>query len=466
MIEENRNVEVVVIGAGITGLTTAFLLHERGVAVQVLEQQEEAGGQMRTHRDRGYTYESGPNTGVLSCPEIVELLQRLEPDCRVEVAQASAKNRLIWKNKSFHRLPSGLLSAIKTPLFTWKDKIGILLEPWRKRGNDINESVGELTRRRLGQSFLDYAIDPFLSGIYAGNPMTLTTRFAFPKLYNLEQEYGSFIRGAIGKRRIPKTAREKLATKEVFSIKGGFTALVTTLANKIGKESLSLGAKNTVISPAPDGWQVTFEQNGQSRSISCRQVITTVGAYELPGLLPFISENDMRGINNLRYAPVVQAVIGVPRSKDELLHAFGGLIPSKEKEDVLGILFPSECFVDRAPQGKALYSFFIGGVRREDLFRLSDEALRTLIARSVHKLLKYPPETEIEILGLFRHEKAIPQYEQNTGERIAAIKKVEKEYPGLFIGGNLIDGVGISDRVKQATRLAANVHVYAAVSAE
>lgn len=217
-MDKNINVDVVVIGAGVTGLTTAFLLIKKGLKVLLLEKNSRVGGQMETIREDGFVFETGPNTGVVSNAEVVELFQMLQSRCSLEVARKEAKVRLIWKDGAFHALPSGLSSAVTTPLFTWNDKIRILFEPFRKKGNNPFESIGDLTRRRLGKSFLDYAIDPFISGIYAGDPGKLVTRFALPKLYNLEQNYGSFIRGAIKKGSEPKSERDKLATKEVFSV--------------------------------------------------------------------------------------------------------------------------------------------------------------------------------------------------------------------------------------------------------
>ena len=122
------------------------------------------------------------------------------------------------------------MSAITTPLFRLSDKFRILGEPWRKRGTDPDEPVGALAQRRLGKSFYEYAVDPFVSGVYAGDPMKLTTRYALPKLYNLEANYGSFIRGAMAKAKEPKTDRDRLATKKVFSAVGGLSQMVDAMA--------------------------------------------------------------------------------------------------------------------------------------------------------------------------------------------------------------------------------------------
>jgi oxygen-dependent protoporphyrinogen oxidase len=241
--------EIIIIGAGLTGLTTGFWLTRAGKDIQIIEQQNRIGGQIQTFQENGFIYESGPNTGVVSNPEVAELFEALSPACSLETAREESKRRLIWKGNRFHALPSGLSSAITTPLFSLYDKFRILGEPFRVKGNNPNESVGELTVRRLGKSFLNYAVDPFLSGVYAGDPMQLTTRYALPKLYNLEQEYGSFIRGSIAKAKLPKTERDRLATKKVFSAQGGLSQLTHAMAEAIGNDHITLSASDVTIQP-------------------------------------------------------------------------------------------------------------------------------------------------------------------------------------------------------------------------
>ena len=443
--------DIVVIGAGLTGLSTAFNLRQKGRDVLVLEKENRIGGQIRTHREDGFTFESGPNTGVVSFPEVTELFQNLEGRCEMETARESSKRRLIWKGNKFHALPSGPLSAITTPLFTLSDKFRILGEPWRKKGTDPDEPVGSLAQRRLGRSFYEYAVDPFVSGVYAGDPMKLTTRYALPKLYNLEARYGSFIRGAMAKAKEPKTDRDRLVTKKVFSAKGGLEHLVEALAEDV---DIMLNARDIRINPESKGWwRVTFD-NG-AHEVRCRHVITTVGAYELPQMLPFVPDHDLRPISQLYYAPIIQVCVGIRHASGLVYPAFGGLVPSKEQQRVLGILFPSECFVERAPEGGALYSYFMGGSRHADYLSKSDEEIRAIVLDAFHSMLKYPIGVEPDMIRIFRHEHAIPQYGVDSGARFEAVDRLQQQYPGLILAGNLRDGIGMGNRIHQGAEIAA-----------
>lgn len=442
---------MVVVGAGLTGLTTAFYLARKKKDVEVVERQNRIGGQIRTFREDGFVFESGPNTGVIACPEVAELFSDLAGDCELETAREAAKQRLIWKGDRFHALPSGIVSAVRTPLFSLKDKLRVLGEPFRAKGNDPDETVGMLAQRRLGKSFVDYAVDPFLSGIYAGDPMKLVTRFALPKLYRLEQEYGSFIKGAVAKRRVPQSDRDKRATKQVFSTRGGLSRLVEALAEGIGAERLSTGAKEVFVSPCDGYWKVRFtDPAGEMREIHAAQVITTTGAYTLPGLLPFIDKELMRKIACLQYASVIQVSVGLHHTGGYEYAAFGGLIPSCENKPLLGILFPSACFENRAPDGGSLLSCFIGGAYHPEYLAKSDDEIKALAVEALHTMLQYPREAIPEMLHVFRHEKAIPQYDAGSGERLAAIDRLQKQYPGLILGGSIRDGIGMADRIRQA----------------
>ena len=303
----------------------------------------------------------------------------------------------------------------------------------------------------MGKSFLDYAVDPFISGIYAGDPNKLIPKYALPKLYNLEQTYGSFIRGAIQKKKEPKTDRDRKATKEVFSAFNGLQHLTDTVAKNIGFENIQLGAHNTTIEPHEGGFKISWSTETETFVVTSKKVITTVPAPSIEKLLPFIDNNLTKPITDLTYAKVVQVVLGFKEWDGRELNAFGGLIPKLEQRKVLGILFPSSIFKNRAPESGALLSVFMGGMRHPDIIEQSDEHLLTLAKNTVNETLK--ANNEPALAHVFRYKHAIPQYTETTPERIKAIESIELKYPGLILAGNIRDGIGMADRVKQAVDL-------------
>lgn len=453
---QTKQADVTIIGAGLTGLTTAFYLSRAGLKTLVVEKAPRTGGVINTEKKQGFVFETGPNTGVIATPELVELFDILKDNIQVEIANPKARFRWIWKNRTWHTLPSGPISAIKTPLFTGRDKWRILAEPLRKKGTDKNETVAAMVRRRLGESYLQYAVDPFISGIYAGNPEQLVTRFALPKLFQLEQKYGSFIGGSFKNRKKTKTPLEKRVSREIFSIHGGLSNLTHALTLRTGTDNIFTHCTNVKITAQQNSYNTTFtNQQDQQYTISSPIVVSTIGGTGLSGLLPFINDNQMKQLSNTRYAKVVQVVACYKNWEGIPVNAFGGLMPSTEKRNCLGILFTSSIFKQRAPENGAILSVFMGGIRHPEIFQMNDYDLEQLALNEINTTLK--SSTTPDIIEIHRYAHAIPQYDINTEIRLQAIQQVQQQHPGLYIAGNLRDGIGMADRVKQGTLIAREI---------
>lgn len=449
--------DVVIIGAGLTGLTLAYYLIKAGKKVILIEQNNRTGGVINSVTEQGFTYEQGPSTGVLSSPEIVELFEELSANCTLETAnKQAAGKRYIWKNKQWEALPSGLLAAIKTPLFTWSDKFRILAEPFRPKGGYPDESIAELVVRRLGKSYLNYAVDPFISGVYAGDPSKLITRHALPKLYALEAEHGGFIRGTIAKHKGVKIQSHKnahKATREVFSVKGGLKSMIDALTLEISSKNIQLGCRQVKISPLETGYSITYtDALGVDTELFSTTVVTTVGGYALPGILPFVDSKLMKHLSETTYAPVVHVAAGFKLWKGVKLDAFGGLVSSKDKRKVLGVLFPSAIFAKRAPEGGAMLSVFMGGMKNPDMIKLSDDEISKMVCDELRATMK--TSSEPDLIRIHRYQHAIAQYDIKSDDRFKSIAEIEQKYQGLIIAGSFRDGIGMADRVKQAKMVA------------
>ncbi|MBK3518922.1 protoporphyrinogen oxidase [Carboxylicivirga marina] len=449
----NEHYPVVILGAGVTGLTLAHHLNKRGANFKVLEKLERHGGVVNTQSEKGFVFESGPNSGIISHPEVVALFDDLGDAIKIEKGNDLVKIRYVLKNGEWHALPHSPLSAISTPLFTLKDKFRILGEPFRKKGNNPDETLAELVKRRMGNSFLDYAIDPFILGIYAGDPAQLVTRHAMPKLYNLEQKYGSFIGGARKKAKEPKSELEKRTDRAVFSIEGGLSGLTNALLKSADEKHFDFACANITVEKQEAGFKVSYELGDEMNVIYCDKLVTTFGSVGLKDTLPFIATKEMQHLTNLKYARVVEVSLGFDQWEGRELDGFGGLIPHKEKRDLLGVLFMSSLFKNRAPKGGALLTIFMGGIRNEHLCDLNDKDLIKVLEREFKDLMKvsdYNPS----LVKIKRYSHAIPQYGVNSNERFETIDAVQEQYPGLIIAGNLRDGIGMADRIKQASIIA------------
>lgn len=443
----------IIIGAGLTGLTAAHYLNKAGINFHVLEKMDRHGGVIHTVQQNGFTYEEGPNTGVIGTAEVVDLFEDLKGKCEIEVAKDEVNKRYILKNSKWEKLPSGLKEGVTTPLFTTKDKFRLLAEPFRSKGKNPHETLAALVKRRMGQSFLDYAIDPFILGVYSGDPDYLVPKYALPKLYNLEQEYGSFIGGAIKKGFKKKDEEAKKITRKVFSTKGGLSAMTDAMFKSAGEHNFSFGVENIQIQKTETSYLITGSVNGEAVKFESDKIITTSGAFELNKMLPFIPVSEITQISNLHYAKVIEVVIGYEKWEGRPLDGFGGLIPYKENRDVLGFLFLSAFLENKAPKEGALITIFIGGVRKAHLTELSDDEIKEIVKKETMELMDLK-DFNPDLLKIIRHSNAIPQYGVDSGERFKTVEKLQEEYPGLIIGGNLRNGIGMADRVKQGKELA------------
>ncbi len=450
MVKER--VDAVIIGAGLTGLSLAYFLAKNKKNVLVLEKNKTVGGVIKTVNKNGFKYELGPNTGVIGSEGIVKLFDDLKHDCVPETPLPEAKDRWILKKGKWEPIPTGLIKAIKTPLFTLKDKFRVLGEPWRKKGTNPDENLADMVKRRLGDSFLDYAVDPFVSGIYAGDSDRLITKYALPKLYNLEQDYGSFIKGAIKKKKEPKTELQQKVTREVFSVNGGLSNLITSIENNILSDSILCECSNIKVDKNEHGFKTSFKlENGEGKEVSSNNVITTFGGENLQDILNFIPIEELKPVLNMTYAKVVQVVIGYKKWNGKRLNAFGGLVPGKENRDILGILFPGTLFKNRCPEQGALLSVFIGGIKKPDMILKTDEELKSLVLKEIDSTLNCSDEPEL--FEILKYENAIPQYDISTKDRYSAIEQLQAKNKGLYLAGNIRDGIGMADRVNQAWEL-------------
>jgi oxygen-dependent protoporphyrinogen oxidase len=453
---KKRQYDIVILGAGLTGLTLAHYLKNSGKSVLILEKKGRPGGVINTRHENGFIYEEGPNTGVIKYGEVAELFDELE-DCEVYIPDNSVKKRYIWKNGRWEKLPSGLAGGIRTPLFTARDKFRILGEPFRKPGNNPEETLDSMVKRRLGKSFLNYAVDPFILGVYAGDPSMIVPRYALPKLYYLEQDYGSFIGGAIKKKFEEKDEMEKKATKDVFSVYGGLRNMIDALYKSIGEDHFVFNAEETKVKPADNKlYTIQYNKGDYKGLLEASNVVSTVGAYEIPYIMPFLREKEMQALSDLKYAKVVQAAVGFKNWNGPALQGFGGLVPHREKRDILGALFMSSFLPERAPTGGQLFAVFLGGVRREEMYEKSDRELTQILEKEMKEMfgMKY---FNPDLLQFNRYYHAIPQYGKESLKRFNTIDEIENQYNGLIIGGNLRDGIGMADRIKQAANIAARL---------
>ena len=357
---------IAIIGGGITGLTAALQLERKKIPFVLYEASPRAGGVIATIRRDGYLAECGPNSILETSPLIGSLIRDLGLEGRRSDPPPTSKTRYIVRGGRPIALPRSPLGFFATPLFSSRAKLGLLAEPFiRAAAEAREESVAEFVERRLGTEFLDYAINPFVAGVYAGDPARLSVRHAFPKLYALERKYGSLILGQfLGARERKRRAEVSKPAAKMFSFDEGLQVLTDTMRNRLGHR-IQLATPVSRLEQTLAGWKVTAEQDGREEQRDHAAVVFTAPVHRLPEI-QLRSERYLNWslLSQIQYPPVASITLGFRR--EDVLHpldGFGMLIPGKEKFNILGTIFSSSLFPNRAPAGHVTLTSFLGGTR-------------------------------------------------------------------------------------------------------
>ena len=435
---------VCIIGAGISGLTTAFLLKRKGVGVTVFEASDMVGGNIQTIEKDGYTIEQGPNS-LLKAPRLVDLVRMLNIEDKVIPAAETAQKRYILAGGKLEAMgPKSFVNGY----FSLRTIMSLAKEPFVRSKSPENESVAEFVSRRISPEFLEKAIDPFVSGVYAGDPYDLSMRSAFPKLFEMERDFGSLIMGTF-RRKVEKPDPNFPRT---FSFKGGLRTLVESLAAEIGG-GLRLATPVESLERTPEG---RFRVNSEEFDT----VVISTPARAAAGLIETEDGSLAETLRGINYPQVAVVVLGFREGQISMnLDGFGFLIASSEKRPILGTLFHSAVFPERAPKGYQLLMTFVGGVRSGGkLDAMSDEDLKRTVVDQLKDIIG--ADGEPEFCHIKRWKRAIPQYRVGYENVTAEIAGFEKSHPGMYFCSNFYRGISMSDCVKNAFETAAGIEEY------
>jgi oxygen-dependent protoporphyrinogen oxidase len=423
---------VAVLGAGVTGLTAARSLQAAGHAPVIFEAGARIGGYMASDNVDGWRFEQGPNTLAADVKTVDTLTALGVADRLVEASSASSKRFLVKDGKPVAlAMGPGIFAS---PLFSAGAKLAIVKEPFRTKRDPAqgDESVADFVRRRLGDEWLARAVGPFISGVYAGDPERLSLRWALPRMFELEQTYGSLIKAA--------AKLGSVGAKKLYSTATGLGGLADGLA--AGLADVRLNTAVTAVRPAGAGWLVATAGGEEPFDA----VIATLGpratAELFAGLVPELAA----ALRKVAMPPVWVVHHGYRRAAlEHAVDGFGMLIPRVENLLTLGTLFPSSMFAGRAPEGHVLLSSFLGGRLHENLGNLPAGEIERKVLDEHRALLGIhePPVFLKSILW----KNAITQYEIGHGKLQELWSAAEAQHANLFLRGNFTGGVALGDRI-------------------
>ncbi|MRR57218.1 MAG: protoporphyrinogen oxidase [Deltaproteobacteria bacterium] len=457
--------KAIVIGGGISGLAAAYILQTKArsageeLDLTVLEKEERTGGKIWSIKDNGYLCEWGPNGFLDSKPQTLDLCSEVGVSDRLLRSNDNARKRFIYSNGMLHRLPENGPSFFASKLISWPGKLRLAMEPLApKPPAAIDETLAAFGRRRLGKEALQKLISPMVSGIFAGDPETMSLKSCFPRIAELESEYGGLVMAMILLAR--KKRRERAEGKVVSSAAGpggvltsfrnGIQTLTDVLEERLGHGTVLTGRETNEIKP---GKSVPFTVRTAAGDLDADLVVVAAPSYAAAGMLRGL-DPDLAGIlDGIPYASMTVACFGYERERIEHdLNGFGYLIPKGEGMNTLGTLWDSSIFENRAPEGHLLLRSMLGGACFPEYLELPDDDVERRVKEDLKTIMGIKESPSY--VRIYRHEKAIPQYTVGHGERLRALAERLKARPGLVLAGNSYRGIGLNDCVAAAERAA------------
>jgi len=450
---------VAIVGGGITGLSAAFRLQEQNIPCVVYEASAHAGGVIRTFREGGYLAEAGPNAITEMSRKIPDLVNDAGLACERIYSNPAAHGNLLLHQGRLVPAPTSILKFISTPLFTARGKLRACMEPFIaiNRSHD-EESLASFVSRRLGPEFLEAVINPFVAGIYAGDPALLSVRHGFPKLHAAEQLYGSLFRaqifGARARQRsgeIPKTEAKK------FSFDHGLQVLPERLKQKLGG-AVQLQTPVLAIQEIGGEWNVHLSgspidsghlghQNHPAHLHSA--VLLALPAHKMANIsfqAPGTPVDALAPMGEIIHPPVASIVLGFRRSDvRHSLAGFGFLVPESEKRRILGAIFSSSIFSGRAPSGHVTITTYIGGCRNPDLALQPTRQVIDAVLGDLREILGITGSPTFEHCSVV--PQAIPQYNIGYMRYKQTMELLEADHPGLFFAGTCKDGISLGNSI-------------------
>ncbi|MCE5387868.1 MAG: protoporphyrinogen oxidase [Acidithiobacillus sp.] len=428
---------ILIVGAGITGLALADQFQKTGKEFLLLEAAKQVGGNIQTRSHRGYLADLGPNTLLLKDPRWQSWLTELGIEQQIQVANPLARRRYIV-NEHRQLIPLGPGILFHNRLLSLRARLRLLGEPLRGRGQDPDESIASFIRRRLGPEVLRWLVDPFVSGVFAGDPEQLAVAAALPRLSQLEMRYGSLLLAGL---LAPKSPRAPL-----ISFSQGLSTLPQALAQRLGSR-LVCNCTVEQLEFAQDHWLVHSTQ-GSWRS---PQLILALPAYAIAQILPPEAQELRQLLLEIMYPAVATVALGFAR--DQIQHpldGFGALIPRCLGIPTLGVLFSSTLFPHRAPEGKVLLTAFLGGAQGK--LPQEESGILQQVWSDLQPLLGIRGEPDLTLSQRWAH--AIPQYDRGHRIRLERIQTLRKQWSGLTLLGNWQGGVALGDCLHSASECA------------
>jgi oxygen-dependent protoporphyrinogen oxidase len=440
--DDAADVDVLVVGGGISGLASAWWLQREGLSVALWEREDRPGGKIRTDVADGYATEQAAAVLMNFRPEVTQLLAESGLDALKAPRACTAANRYLVDRQRLVPVPMGVRALFGSSLWSARGRLRLLLEPFVRLGGHGSETVSEFVTRRFGRELLEKAMEPFVSGPLASDPDQASARATLPRLTALERRYGSVALGVLLHKLI---GRRTAYPSESFSFAGGMATLVRGLASAAGV-GFRAAHRATGLEPHVAGWRVTGSGVAGERSVVARHVVLSAPAPAAAALLAPLDDALAHLLRGIAYAPLSVVHLGIERKAiAHPLDGAGFLAPRRERLPLNGNLWMSALFAARAPAGYALLTSYLGGARCPQAADWGDERTISAVLGALGPLLGIRATPSMARID--RHREALPLYHGDHLGRLAVVDACLERLPGLHLAANYRDGVSVRDRI-------------------
>jgi len=435
---------IAIIGGGISGVSNAFLLEKLSnemklsLEITLLEKSLRWGGSIQTSKEDGFIIEAGPNGFLDSKPHTLDLISMAGLSENLIKSNDLARKRYIMRDGKLHRLPENPPMFFKSKLLSFSGKIRIASEYFIQQSILEDESVADFAIRRLGKEALEYLIGPMVSGIFAGDPEKMSLRSCFPVIRELEVNYGGLFKGLFKKK--GKKSGPAGPGGVLTSYKNGLENMITDLLNKTNNVKKMTNTEVFAI----DKKDSHYLLNTNNGILECDKIFINAPAYSVSKMFENFDKEISKEFSKINYAPAfVIGFIFKPEDVEDPLDGFGFLIPHSENRKILGALYDSSIFPDRTRDGHKIIRVIMGGDKNRWILEKTEEELVRMAYDDIKTTLKI--KREPYKICSYRWEKAIPQYYLGHYKIVENVENFCKKYNDIFVGGNILYGVGIND---------------------
>jgi oxygen-dependent protoporphyrinogen oxidase len=440
---------VIIIGAGISGLSLAWFLRARGLNPTVLEKEADAGGKLATDAERGFLCERGAQSFFFQEPAVANLVRELGLADRVVPATGAGHTRCVVAGGKLVPVPASPMALLRSRLLPPLARLRALADLVLPRGpaaRGEEESVASFARRRFGHLATERLFFPLVSGLYASDPERTSLPSAFPLFAGLERRERSLISA------LAKGRAESAVARPIATFRTGMHELPSAIGSRLAGE-LHLHSAVEHIRAHDSRYRLSVFDRGERSELDGDAVALAIPAHAAAQVLSALDPALSEAVGSIAYLPLAVVYLGYLSEPLRMLpKAYGFLVAPSERTRMLGAVFTSVIFPGHAPAGFTLVAARLGGYRDPEVLSLTDRELGRIATAELKPLLG---ATEAPVFTrIVRHARALPQYALGHSQRVDRIETLARRHPGLFLTGNAFRGLGITDCIRSSRLLA------------